>query len=68
MQAHGDGAVCIPLLERTGVMAAVQAARFAHSRLPKLRSQLRLPGLRFHFSPARVRRVMQIIRAALPGQ
>ena len=59
----------IPLLERTGISAAVQAARFAYPnpKLPKLRTQLRLPSLRFYFSPARVRRIMRVLRSALPG-
>ena len=57
----------IPLLERTGISAAVQAARFPYPKLPKLRSQLRLPSLRFYFSPARVRRIMRVLRSALPG-
>jgi len=47
--------------------AAVQAARFAYPKLPKLRSQLKLPALRFYFSPARVRRIMRVVRSALPG-
>lgn len=59
--------VYIPLLERTGMNATVQAARLPHPSLPKLRSQLRLPGLRFYFSPARVRRVMRVLHSALPG-
>jgi hypothetical protein len=67
MQADAGASLYIPLLERTGITAAVQAARFSYPKLPKLRSQLKLPALRFYFSPARVRRIMRVVRSALPG-
>ena len=68
MQAARGASVYIPLLQRTGITAAVQAAKLPHPKLPKLRSQIRLPGLRFYFSPARVRRIMRIMRFALPSE
>ena len=40
----------------------------AHPSLPSLRAQLSVPRLRFFISAARVRRVMRVLRSALPGQ
>ena len=68
MQAESKASLYIPLLERTGMTAHVQAARFDYPKLPKLRSQLELPGLRFYFSPARISRVMRVVFASLPGK
>lgn len=58
----------IPLLERCGVTAALQAARFPHPSLPPLRLQLQVPQLRFFFSPARLGRIMRAVEAITPGQ
>ena len=68
MQDKANTSLHIPLLERTGIAAKVQAARFEYPKLPKLRSQLSLPGLRFYFSPARISRIMRVVRSALPGK
>ncbi|KAK9819963.1 hypothetical protein WJX72_004515 [[Myrmecia] bisecta] len=65
--AHGGTAVFIPLLERCGADAALQAGRFPHPRLPPLRLQLQVPRLRFFFSPARVRRVMRVVHGIMPA-
>ena len=63
-----DGrATFIPLLERCGTETTLQIARFPHPRLPSLRAQLSVPQLRFFISPARVRRVLRVLRAAVPG-
>ena len=44
-----------------------QIARFPHPTLPSLRAQLAVPHLRFFVSPARVRRLMRVLRTAMPG-
>lgn len=48
-------------------MPRPQVARFPHARLPSLRAQLTVPSLRFFVSPARVRRIVRVLRAAMPG-
>jgi hypothetical protein len=40
----------------------------AHPSLPSLRAQLSVPRLRFFISAARARRMMRVLRSALPGQ
>ncbi|KAK9908805.1 hypothetical protein WJX75_003140 [Coccomyxa subellipsoidea] len=67
-RALGGRAIFIPLLERCGTETTVQIARFPHPQLPSLRAQLSVPQLRFFISPARVRRVLRVLRAAMPGQ
>ena len=67
-KAQGGSAVFIPLLERCGVAAALQAARFPHSTLPPMRLQLQVPQLRFFFSPARLGRIMRAVDAITPGE
>ena len=57
----------VPLLEKTGLSVHLQAARFEHPTLPKIRLQSQLPRLKLFFSPARLRRLMKIINAAIPG-
>lgn len=64
----GGKVTFIPLLERCGTETTLQIARFPHPRLPSLRAQLTVPHLRFFISPARVRRVLTVLRAALPGE
>ena len=63
----GGSAVFIPLLERCGISAAVQAARFPHPSLPPLKLQLQVPKLRFFFSPARLGRILRAVDAVTPG-
>ena len=65
--ALGGAALFIPLLQRCGTTAFIQVARFPDPSRPPLRAGLSVPSLRFHFSPGRVRRIMRIVRAALPG-
>lgn len=43
-----------------------QVARFPHPTLPSLRAQMTVPHLRFFISPGRVRRIMRVLRAAMP--
>ena len=57
----------VPVLERAEMEAALQAAKLEHATLPPLRLGITLPTLRFFISPARLHRVMRILRAALPG-
>ena len=45
-----------------------QIARMPHPTLPSLRAQLSVPRLRFFISAARVRRVLRVLRSALPGE
>ncbi len=66
-RALGGRATFIPLLERCGTETTLQFARFPHPQLPSLRAQLSVPQLRFYISPARVRRVLRVLRAAVPG-
>lgn len=65
--ALAGAAVFIPLLQRCGTEASVQAARFPDPSRPPLKAGLSVPSLRFHLSPGRVRRIMRILRSALPG-
>jgi hypothetical protein len=67
-RALGGKAIFIPLLERCGTETTLQIARVPHPTLPSLRAQLTVPHLRFYLSPARVRRVLRVLRAALPGE
>ena len=63
----GGSAVFIPLLERCGTSASLQAARFPHPSLPPLKLQLQIPKLRFFFSPARLGRILRAVDAVMPG-
>ena len=67
-RALGGKAVFVPLLERCRTETTVQIARAPHPTLPSLRAQLSVPRLRFFVSAARVRRLMRVLRSALPGQ
>ena len=66
-KALGGSAIFIPLLERCGASAALQAARFPHPSLPPIRLQLDVPQLRFFFSPARLGRILRAVDAVTPG-
>lgn len=66
-KALGGSAVFIPLLERCGTSASLQAARFPHPSLPPLKLQLQVPKLRFFFSPARLGRILRAVDAVMPG-
>ena len=46
----------------------LQIARMPHPTLPSLRAQLSEPRLRFFISAARVRRLLRVLRSALPGE
>ena len=63
----GGSAVFIPLLERCGTSASLQAARFPHPSLPPMKLQLQVPKLRFFFSPARLGRILRAVDAVVPG-
>lgn len=66
-KAMGGSAVFIPLLERCGTSASLQAARFPHPSLPPVKLQLQVPKLRFFFSPARLGRILRAVDAVMPG-
>lgn len=66
-RALGGRATFIPLLERCRTETTLQVARFPHPQLPSLRAQLSVPQLRFFISPARIRRVLRVLRTAMPG-
>lgn len=66
-KALGGSAVFIPLLERCGTSASLQAARFPHPSLPPVKLQLQVPKLRFFFSPARLGRILRAVDAVMPG-
>ena len=57
----------IPIVDRCGMGISLQLARFAQAGLPTVRAQLRVPRLRLFFSPARVRRLMHVLRNSFPG-
>ena len=63
----GGSAIFIPLLERCGVSASLQAARFPHPSLPAMKLQLQVPKLRFFFSPARLGRILRAVDAVMLG-
>ena len=63
----GGSAVFIPLLERCGTSASLQAARFPHPSFPPMKLQLQVPKLRFFFSPARLGRILRAVDAVMPG-
>lgn len=63
----GGSAVFIPLLERCGTSASLQAARFPHPSLPPIKLQLQVPKLRFFFSPGRLGRILRAVDAVVPG-
>eukprot|EP00884_Botryococcus_braunii_P010315 jgi/Botrbrau1/19285/Bobra.0073s0028.1 len=65
--ALGGAARFIPLLERTGAETSLQLARLDHPTLPSVRLHLNIPKLRFFYSPARVRRCLRVLRAAVPA-
>ena len=58
----------MPVLERCEMDAALQLAKGDHQTLPPLRLGVTLPTLRFCISPARLHRIMRILRAALPSE
>ena len=64
---HGGTTVFVPLLDRCGLQAALQAARFPHPSFPQIQTQLQVASLNFFFSPARIARVLRVMKAALPG-
>ncbi|KAK9815130.1 hypothetical protein WJX73_008307 [Symbiochloris irregularis] len=65
--ALGGQALFIPLLQRCGTEASIQALRFPDPSHVPLRASLSVSSLRFCFSPGRARRIMRILRAAIPG-
>ncbi|KAK9827173.1 hypothetical protein WJX74_009221 [Apatococcus lobatus] len=64
---HGGTSVFVPLLDRCGLQAALQAARFPHPSFPQIQMQLQVASLNFFFSPARIARVLRVMKAALPA-
>lgn len=65
---HGGTSIFVPLLDRCGLQAALQAARFPHPSFPQIQTQLQVASLNFFFSPARIARVLRVVKAALPGK
>ena len=61
------GAVVIPVLEKCELNAKILVAKVEHATLMPIRLGVMLPRLSFFISPARLRRMMRIIRLALPG-
>ncbi|KAL4447306.1 hypothetical protein ABPG77_007339, partial [Micractinium sp. CCAP 211/92] len=66
-EASWAGSQLVPLLQRTGMDIALQAARFLDPARPVVRLQPSIPVLHFHLSPGRVGRMLRVIRAALPA-
>ena len=64
---HGGTSIFVPLLDRCGLKAALQAARYPHPSFPQIQTQLQVASLNFFFSPARMARLMRVLKAALPG-
>ncbi len=65
---HGGTSIFVPLLDRCGLKAALQAARFPHPSFPQIQTQLQVGSLNFFFSPARMTRILRVLKAALPGE
>ncbi|KAL4858517.1 Vacuolar protein sorting-associated protein 13C [Chlorella vulgaris] len=61
------GQLLIPLLERTGMDIAMQAARFLDPKYPVVRLQPTIPRLHFYLSPGRIARLLRVVRAAFPS-
>lgn len=57
----------IPLLQRCGMTAGLQVARFMDPARPFLRLLPSIPKLHFHFSPARLGRLLSVLESALPS-
>ncbi|KAL2636221.1 hypothetical protein R1flu_007700 [Riccia fluitans] len=51
-----------PVLEKCGVMVALQQICVPHPQYPTTRVAVRLPSLGFQFSPARYHRLMQVMK------
>ncbi|KAL4443584.1 hypothetical protein ABPG75_011321 [Micractinium tetrahymenae] len=66
-QAGDKGGQLVPLLQRTGMDIALQAARFMDPSHPVVRLQPSIPVLHFYLSPGRIGRMLRVIRAALPA-
>ncbi|KAK9858457.1 hypothetical protein WJX84_002370 [Apatococcus fuscideae] len=64
---HGGTSIFVPLLDRCGLKAALQAARYPHPSFPQIQTQLQVASLNFFFSPARMARLMRVLKAALPA-
>ena len=58
----------VPLLERCGMDIALQAARFPDPRFPMLKLQPSVPKLHFFISPARIGRLLRVLKAVVPGK
>lgn len=67
--AAPDGAgALVPLLEKCGMDIALQAARFPDPRFPMLKLQPSVPRLHFFVSPARIGRLLRVLKAVAPGK
>ncbi|BBN04917.1 vacuolar protein sorting-associated protein 13A/C [Marchantia polymorpha subsp. ruderalis] len=55
-------ATFLPLLEKCGMLVALQQICVPHPQYPSTRVAVRLPSLGFQFSPARYHRLMQVMK------
>lgn len=62
MVTSKEKSTILPVLERCGITMALQQICIPHPAYPSTRLAVRLPSLRFHFSPARYHRLMQILK------
>ncbi|XP_050223282.1 uncharacterized protein LOC126673249 [Mercurialis annua] len=52
----------LPVIDKCGVILRLQQIRLENPAYPSTRLSVRLPSLRFHFSPARYHRLMQVVK------
>ncbi|XP_048140983.1 uncharacterized protein LOC115736923 isoform X3 [Rhodamnia argentea] len=56
------GNTFLPIIDRCGVILALEQNRLEDPSYPSTRIAVRLPSLGFHFSPARYHRLMQVLK------
>uniref|UniRef100_A0A7N0VMH0 PH domain-containing protein n=1 Tax=Kalanchoe fedtschenkoi TaxID=63787 RepID=A0A7N0VMH0_KALFE len=52
----------LPVIDKCGIIVKLQQIRLENPSFPSTRLAMRLPALRFHFSPARYHRLMQVAK------
>ncbi|TQD75366.1 hypothetical protein C1H46_039097 [Malus baccata] len=60
--ANSNDVSLLPFIDKCGVNIKLQQIRLENPSYPSTRVAVRLPSLRFHFSPARYHRLMQIVK------
>ncbi|XP_068305501.1 uncharacterized protein [Pyrus communis] len=60
--SNSNGVSLLPFIDKCGVNVKLEQIRLESPSYPSTRVAVRLPSLRFHFSPARYHRLMQIVK------